>query len=64
MRARGADVDDDDVFGSAELGLQMLRWPFEQEFGDPDDDDGDELELSFVATYPLQLLRLTHQTGE
>jgi hypothetical protein len=64
MLREGADVEDDDVFSSAELGLQMLRWPFEQEFGDPDDDNGDELELSFVATYPLQLLRLTHQAGE
>ena len=51
------DVSSDGVFSSAELGLQMLRWPFEQEFGDSDDTD----EPTFVATYGLELLRLTHQ---
>ncbi|MDH3296270.1 MAG: hypothetical protein OER95_18275 [Acidimicrobiia bacterium] len=61
MLANGGDVEGDGVFSSAELGLQTLRWPFEQEFGDPADDDGGGFEMSFVATYPLELLRLTHE---
>lgn len=62
MLAEGGDVDTDGVFSSAELGLQMLRWPFEQQFGDPaDSGDGGGFELSFVATYDVELLRLTHR---
>lgn len=60
MLDNGGDVEGDGVFSSAELGLQMLRWPFEQQFGEPDTADGG-FELSFVATYDLELLRLTHQ---
>lgn len=54
-------TDRDGVVSSAELGLQMLRWPFEQQFGEPEDTDEDGFELSFVATYDLGLLRLTHR---
>ncbi len=62
MLANGGDVEDDGVFSSAELGLQTLRWPFEQEFGDPaDTGNGGGFEVSFVATYPLELLRITHE---
>jgi hypothetical protein len=41
---------------SAEMGLQMLRFPFEQEFGEPEDDAGS----TFVATYALELLQQTY----
>jgi hypothetical protein len=54
-------TDDDGVVSSAELGLQMLRWPFEQQFGEPEDTGDGGFELSFVATYDLELLRLTHR---
>lgn len=57
----GGDVEGDGVFSAAELGLQMLRWPFEQEFGDPADSDAGGFEISFVATYSVDDLRLTHQ---
>lgn len=59
----GGDVDEDGVFSSAELGLQMLRWPFEQQFGEPEDEDVD-FGLSFVATYTKDLLVKTHQLLE
>lgn len=39
---------------SAEMGLQMLRFPFEQQFGESDDDLP-----TFVATFPIELLRQT-----
>lgn len=59
MLDSGGDVDEDGGFSSAELGLQTLRWPFQQEFGEPPDGEGD-FGLSFVATYGVGLLRLTH----
>jgi hypothetical protein len=39
---------------SAQMGLQMLRFPFEQQFGESDDAPS-----TFVATFPLNKLRQT-----
>lgn len=45
-----------ETVSSAEMGLQMLRFPFEQEFGEPDDD----ADSTFVTTYGLELLQQTY----
>jgi hypothetical protein len=45
---------------SGEMGLQMLRFPFEQQFGEPEEEAGP----SFVATYPLELLQQTYSVEE
>ena len=56
-----ADRIDDHTGGqvsSAEMGLQMLRFPYEQQFGDaPSDPD----RSTFVATYPFTDLVATFQ---
>ncbi len=57
------DDDDPDIVGdginSAGFALQMLQFPFRQEFGEPSgDEDG---EFLFVTTIDMAIVRLSHQ---